>query len=367
MKNYDIGILSFWNVPNYGTFAQEYALQKAIAYLRNDRDVRQIAHLDELHSWFYFDLKSYYRSFPVYTKAHWKSYLPIKDADIKQKQKVFFDAYRSIPHTDDITRNNLKDYSFESVVLGSDIVWDYTQYPFNNDPLLFGKGFNSKYTSSYAASFGMAKITSDIPEYVKESLNNLDFITVRDENSADMVEHITGKRPEKVLDPVWLWNFNEDKNISEPEERDYILVYGQDFTDKFIENLVSFSKKKHLKTIVLDCHDDNYSWCDKLIRQSELHPLQWIGYFKGASAIATSTFHGLTFGLVFKKPIAFCKSDFIMAKIESLLSKIELIDLFEDKNDVQRMLSYNWNYENIDVLLNEERNKSLDLLNQAVR
>ncbi len=26
---YDVGILTFWNVPNYGTFAQAYALQKS--------------------------------------------------------------------------------------------------------------------------------------------------------------------------------------------------------------------------------------------------------------------------------------------------------------------------------------------------
>ena len=29
-NSYDVGILTFWNVPNYGTFAQAYALQKFI-------------------------------------------------------------------------------------------------------------------------------------------------------------------------------------------------------------------------------------------------------------------------------------------------------------------------------------------------
>ena len=30
MKKYDIGILTFWNVPNYGAFMQAYALQKVL-------------------------------------------------------------------------------------------------------------------------------------------------------------------------------------------------------------------------------------------------------------------------------------------------------------------------------------------------
>ena len=45
------------------------------------------------------------------------------------------------------------------------------------------------------------------------------IITVRDGNSADMVELITGERPEIVLDPVWLWDFNKDNNINLMSDR----------------------------------------------------------------------------------------------------------------------------------------------------
>ena len=43
-------------------------------------------------------------------------------------------------------------------------------------------------------------------------------ISVRDENSADIVELITGKRPLVVLDPAWIWDFNNDRNIITPKE-----------------------------------------------------------------------------------------------------------------------------------------------------
>ena len=49
MKKYDIGILTFWKVPNYGTYAQAYTLQKVLEYINPTRDVKQIAHLDKKH------------------------------------------------------------------------------------------------------------------------------------------------------------------------------------------------------------------------------------------------------------------------------------------------------------------------------
>ena len=32
----------------------------------------------------------------------------------------------------------------------------------------------------------------------------------------------------------------------------------------------------------LDCNNDNYSWCDITVRQCDLTPFEWIGYFRYA-------------------------------------------------------------------------------------
>lgn len=84
------------------------------------------------------------------------------------------------------------------------------------------------------------------------------------------------------------------------------------------------SHKKGYKLICLACNDDKYDWCDVLIQQSELSVFEWLGLFKYAEKVVTSTYHGLMFGLIFNKPLAFCKSDFIVAKAESFLKKIGL-------------------------------------------
>lgn len=364
MMKYGIGIQTFWNVPNYGTFAQAYALQRKLQELNDDQDVKQIAHLDQHHFNFYFDYKAYLRDFPIWKKAFWKSFF-VKNKPLEEKEKMFFDAYKKIPHTEEINQKNIQEYSFKKIFLGSDIVWDFSVEPFNNDPLLFGIGFNGE-INAYAASFGTLSSDAIIPKYVDSAIKKMKYISVRDEKSAEIVKKITGEIPEIVLDPTWLWDFNSDDNIIKPEEEDYVLVYGQDFTKEFISNLIEYAQKEKKKIIALDCNDDHYEWCDKMISQAELSPFRWIGYFKYATAVATSTFHGITFSLIFNKRFAFCKTDFIMAKVDNFLKELGLFELYNrNQNNVRKMLEYDFKYPFINEIINKKRKKSIDFLRKA--
>lgn len=366
MKKYDIGILTFWDVPNYGTFAQAYALQKTIQNICSEKDVRQIAHLEDKHFNFYFNQKAYLRSYPVWKKAFWRSF-GIKDKNLEGKKTMFFDAYNNIPHTERIDKNNARSFKFDKIFLGSDIVWDFSIEPFNHDPFLFGDGFNADEINSYATSFGTVKKSMEMPEYVNRSIKSMKHILVRDENSAEIVESITGRRPEVVLDPVWLWDFQNDNDIPEPKDKNYILVYGQDFTDGFIKNLIDYAKKNDKKIIALDCNEDSYIWCDKLVKQEDLDPLAWIGYFKFADEVATSTFHGVTFSLLFNKKMAFCETDFILAKLDKFLDELQILDLFSDRDNVEKMLNFDWDYTFINGVINKKRERSLELLIEACK
>ena len=44
-----LGILTFWNVPNYGAFMQAYALQKVLENRYTDYDVKQIPYINQRH------------------------------------------------------------------------------------------------------------------------------------------------------------------------------------------------------------------------------------------------------------------------------------------------------------------------------
>ena len=359
MINYDIGIQTLWNVPNYGTFMQAYALLKVIENI-SKRDIVQIAHLDQKHYDFYYNQKQYIRSGKFKLRSYLKS-LFLKSRNEKDKQIIFLKAYNKIPHTETIIKENVNDFKFNKIYLGSDIIWDYTLDPFNKDPFLFGIPYNSE-INSYAASFGTVPEGDDYPEYVVKAIQRMKHISVRDKKSASIVKGITGRNVAVVLDPTWLWDFANDSNIIEPMCDNYILVYGQDFTPGFVNNLIKFAKDNKLKIIALDCNSDTYSWCDKLIYQSELDPFLWVGYFKNASYIATSTFHGLTFSLIFKKKVALCKTDFIMTKAKEFLQEINLLEKFDNPEDIEYMLCSAWDYHFIDEVINLKKIKSLQFL-----
>ncbi|MBQ9168033.1 MAG: polysaccharide pyruvyl transferase family protein [Oscillospiraceae bacterium] len=365
MKSYKTGILTFWNVPNYGTFIQAYALQKAIEKIQNGGDVRQIAYLHKHHYDFY------YSPIPMMSRkslGFWKQLVKnlLNRSVGKKREKAFCADYETIPHTEAMDAGQLRNTPFDTVVLGSDIVWDYSIKVFGDDPFLFGVGLNSDNVVSYAASFGTVKPDQPMPDYVKQGLKQMKHISVRDENSADIVQGVCGVRPPVVLDPVWMWDFASDSNVQLPEFENYIVVYGQDFTQPFIENLIAFAKKEGKQLVCLDCNDDNYDWCDIVIKQQDLTPYKWLGILKSADYVATSTFHGLTFGLVFKKRIAFCKTDFIMAKVSAFLKKLGIYDVFLDQNAVEAMFRFDWDYTTIDSVINVEREKSMNFLREAL-
>lgn len=364
MINYDIGIQTLWNVPNYGTFIQAYALQKIVEKISN-RDVVQVAHLDQKHFDFYYDYKKYLRSGKKLGRSFLRS-LYYKNPDTSDKMRIFSNAYNCIPHTETIASENIDQFKFNKVILGSDILWDYTLEPFNQDKFLFGVPFECE-INSYAASFGTVTVGDKYPDYVVRAISKMKCISVRDEKSALIVEDITGSKPPIVLDPTWLWDFSNDENIIEPEDDNYILVYGQDFTESFVDNLIHFAKKRDLKIIALDCNSDNYKWCDKLVHQSELDPFLWVGYFKKAKYIATSTFHGLTFSLIFKKKFAFCKTDFIMAKAGHFLKDLGLFEKFTAQNNsVEEMIDGDWNYKYINAVIDSQRTKSIQFLHHTI-
>lgn len=365
--NYDIGILTFWDVPNYGTFAQAYALERTMNKLFPNRDSKQIAYLNKKHYDSYYN-KHIPKKFYEKGFVHKVSQILNPSSAYNLRKKNFPGYYQTIQHTDRMNESQLTEAKFNAVILGSDIIWDYSFDCFDRDPFLFGQGFNSDRIIAYACSFGTIKADSIIPDYVRNGLLAMNHISVREENSADIVERVTGTRPQVVLDPTWLWDFKTDRNVVKPVYEHYVVVYGQDFTKEYVEQLINYAKKRELQIICLDCNEDQYDWCDVLIRQAELSPFEWIGLFQWADVIATSTYHGLTFGLIFNKPVAFCATDFIISKAGSFLKDLGLYGLLSIKGQsIETLLNYDWDYNEINSVIERKRRESIEYLEKALK
>ena len=362
-----IGILTTWNVPNYGAFLQAYALQKVISGLDFDYDVRQIAYLEPEHYRLYYKINNVRFRFSYFDP---RTYMNIAKRLISGKTKElkpFLQYFREfIPCTENLNKKTITQKEFDTIVLGSDIIWDYTIGFVNHDEFVFGNHLNAKNIIAYAPSFGTVKPNIDCPSYVREGLNRLSAISVRDENSRKLVKQYVDKEALVVCDPTILWDFQNDKNIPVVEKEKYIIVYGSNFKEELIRGAVEYAKKNGLKLICLDSLDDTFDWCDENIKQNKLNPFQWLSYFKYAERIFTCTYHGLLFSLIFNKKTVFSPTQFILDKASSFIEYLGLEDVLINFKTFEEKADWEWDYNKINSKLAALREKSMQFLKDSI-
>ena len=327
-----ISILTYWGVANYGAWTQAYAFNKVIHQI-SDKDtvVEHIAYLE---------------------KSHWDMYYK-NDARLNN---AFSYSWGEIPHTEIIGKDELEKREFDIVCIGSDAVWELNPN-FNDDMHLFGQHIKANKIISYAASFGNIG-KENIPDQIK----NIDFkifdsISVRDNNSQHIIEKMTRKTPNIVVDPALLWNFKTDKNVKETKFEKYILVYGTTWTDEFIYEARKYAKEHKLKLVSAGYLN---GWCDMSLRLVELRTFEWIGLFARAEKIYTSTFHGLMMGLNYEKDIKFCQVGYVKNRSQTL---IEELDIAYDIHNFNREI----NYECVNERLSAMRKESMKYLEEEIK
>lgn len=364
-----IGIMTFWGVPNYGTFLQAYALKNVVEKQINDVKCEVIPYLNNKH------YKKYYGLTPLSCRFKFlriKFYLSIieglkKLPDNRKKEQNFLRYYSSLSFSSRIDKRMLKKKFYDTVILGSDIIWDFSIPFFNKDKYLFGVNLNCNKKISYAASFGTVKYGDVIPQYVKKGILELDKVSVRESNSVKIASEITGKKPSLVCDPTFLWDFNTDENIKIHNKYGrYIVVYGSDLGKDLIQGCICYAKEHKLKIICLDSHEDSYDWCDINIKQSLLSPFEWLGLFKNSEIVFTCTYHGFVFGLIFNKRIVFNPLKFIIDKAESFIKFLDIEEPFVKLASFSEKADWEWDYSKINNKIKEIRVESLNYLIQNV-
>ena len=72
------------------------------------------------------------------------------------------------------------------------------------------------------------------------------------------------------------------------------------------------------------------------------------------------------FGLIFKKPIIFNPTPFIMAKADCFIQYLELEDVLVNKKSFAEKIGWNWDYEKIQLRIKKLKNKSIAYLKESL-
>lgn len=355
-----IGIMSMQRVTNYGSFLQAYGLMKIIKSLNynvefvdyeyekcivensNKKSIKNKI-IDNINIINFYKRKKIQKLFKNNYKKYLKQYLNISD------DKNYY------PNID-------------TLIIGSDEVFNCLQtFPVGYSRNLFGKGYENKTVLSYAASFGHTSIDElkkyKIDEEISSLLKKFKSISVRDDNSKQIVNGLIDETTFVHLDPVLVSDYsNEIENIN-ISLKNYIVLYAYSgrLTKEEESYIKKFARKYNKKIVSLGFYQKiaDYNFV--------VDPFMVLSYIKNADFIITDTFHGSVFSI--KMNTKFCtiirKSNY--NKLYYLLRKLEHTkQIVSNVDDIEQIYNKEIDFKNSNSILDLERTKTIDYLKSNI-
>ena len=326
-----VGIMSMQRVVNYGSFLQAYGLRSVI---------EELGHTVEFVD--YLSEPSLVPEAQAPRVSRWvtraKNLLRLTSSSYRQYRNMQIRMNNSFTEFYDAFQNEFlpvlgigeqRNYcpKLDALVIGSDEVFNCTQpgslvgYSLQ----LFGKDHHAKKLVSYAASFGSTTLEKlehyHVADEIGMYLKGFDAVSVRDDNSAEIVSKLTGSIAEQHIDPVLLYDFPEVNGIS-VSLRDYMVVYAYAgrIQDAEATEIRRFAVKHNKKILSLGFYQP---FCDEYILAS---PLEVLAYIKNADYVVTDTFHGSVFSIKYQVPFATIIRESNHQKLSDLLHRFRLDD-----------------------------------------
>lgn len=362
-KSKVVGILSMQQVLNYGSFLQAYALKQLLLQ----------SGTDEVH---FIDINPGYilRGFESATKFGralraiklcLTGRLPSKIRELKFDNKMRASIARNLS-TLGLDEQSPKE--FDVAVIGSDEVfnccqvssWGYTTQLYGNIP-------EAKKVISYAGSFGHTTyeqlVDLGIDQEIGDTLKTMSAISVRDQNSYEIVEKTAGIKPEIHLDPVLIYGYEKEiKQRTVAYSEKYMIVYsyqGRINDRDEINEIVSFASTKRLKLISIFCR---YDWCDEAVIPDT--PFDVLAWFKSAEYIVTDTFHGTIFSVITHRPFFSLVRSSNRQKLGYLLEKLGLRE--RGNNSLSSEMELHIDYNLVEEVLKQERERTRGYLRSMI-
>lgn len=363
----NVAILSMQEVKNYGSFLQAWALKHIVESLGHSCEFINIVPGEQLGCY----KQGWFSKIQKLVSRLWGLDFVKRIKTIYSFQTRFRDEFFSELGVNIGEQNT---HHHDVVIIGSDEVFNCAQKTwFGFSSQLFGDGLDADRVITYAASFGDTnpeKLNAiGKREKVAELLRQLDSISIRDNNSLQTVEALTGIVPEKHVDPVLVWNF--DKEIEHRVEGDYtrmltryhldenkyMIVYtypGRITAKDEISAICSYAKKHGLKLVSIGHY---FPWCDDVVVP---HPFEVLEIFQKATCIITDTFHGSIFSLKYNRNFCTIVREMNKNKLSHLLSQFGLESRIASTPDMlERILSTTIDYTLVNSMLEKEQERSI--------
>lgn len=357
-----IGVITHYDVHNHGALLQMYALQQVLRKFNIEPEGLTFKkNYDFYHEYSEKKYNIGISSIPYYIGYLIKNGFSKTLFNVKKRNKL--ENFKKEKNM--VGRSTIDAVDLKGVFIGSDEVFSIET---GLTPEFWGNNLTTNNIFSYAGCFGPTTIEfikeKKAESFIKKGISNLKKISVRDENSKHIIESLSEKKALLVCDPVILYGYIEEKKkLKKINEEKYILVYSYDNNmNKLneIENIKKFAKENNLKIYSVGFY---HKWCDKNIN---VDPIELLEYVNSAELVMTDTFHGTIMSMILNKEFI-TKVHTNSNKLGFLLKEYNLTSrITKDFSDSSNIIKNNINYDEVNKIINERRNVSLNYIKECL-
>lgn len=321
---------------NYGTFLQAYALQeyiKSLGYqnaILNDESI-----ILNIFNW-KLEIK---KKFWQMTKAYRMF------ANSQKESDRLFEKFKSdhLVLEENVTDIDYLNNEYDCFVCGSDQIWN----PFslrNPKAGFYYADFAKKKKVAYAPSIGVSAIPFEYIELFTGLIQKFQFLSAREKQGKGIMEKLTGRKVNVVVDPTLLLGRDEWNNIVNSGVKDskkYVLGYFLTPNPVYINAAKNYTRKMGYEFRMLFTDKSYVAVADNLITAG---PVEFLQAIRDAQFVFTDSFHGSIFSSIFKVQfITFKRFGNTItnqnSRVENLLRMMNIDERFIGVEDIKKIYS----------------------------
>lgn len=302
-----VGIVTIFDVPNYGSVLQAYATMKILEQLGN---LPCFINYNRYNAWLIS--QGGIRQQPFIKRMLQK--LGLKKLHRKMNhlatfKKEHFAMTKMYQNLEELENEDWSDFDF--FVVGSDQVWN-PRFCHGDSFYMLSYVPREKRKISIASSFAVDKLPEQFVYKYRKYLSDFDFFSVREKNGIRIIKQQLGinKEVKLLLDPTllisreqWL-SLVSDIQVKEPYILLYMWNYAFDPEPYFTQVVEYFVKKMNCKVVVLEDSGKKLQIGNTdIVDNVDSTISQFLSLFSNASLVITTSFHGTAFALNFGCPL----------------------------------------------------------------
>lgn len=204
---------------------------------------------------------------------------------------------------------------------GSDQIWNPI-FPNGKDPAFYLEFVSDGIRASYAASFAVEEIPTELRSVMSERIKKFDHISVRESSALNILEQLDVHDGCAVVDPVFLLTQDHWAEMARPiskKNKNYLLVYDfdNDPTIRSIAQKVAAERGLDIYSVF------NVPYAKKCF--AHVGPQEFLGLISGADFVLSNSFHATAFSIIFEKDFAVtARRDGINTRMQDLTAALGL-------------------------------------------